>query len=54
MEQDRDVVDRTYPPGVPCWIDTEQPNVEAATQFYGGLFGWTFEDAMPPGAPAGT
>jgi uncharacterized protein len=42
---------RTYPPGVPCWIDTEQPDVEAAAQFYGGLFGWTFEDVMPPGAP---
>lgn len=43
---------RTYPHGVPCWVDTEQPDVEAATQFYGGLFGWTFEDVMPPGAPA--
>lgn len=42
---------RTYPPGVPSWIDTEQPDVEAAATFYGGLFGWTFEEAMPPGAP---
>jgi predicted enzyme related to lactoylglutathione lyase len=42
---------RTYPQGVPCWIDTTQPDVEAAAAFYGGLFGWTFEDAMPPGAP---
>jgi uncharacterized protein len=42
---------RTYPHGVPCWIDTEQPDVEAATGFYAGLFGWTFEDVMPPGAP---
>ncbi|MFF1254995.1 VOC family protein [Pseudarthrobacter sp. NPDC058329] len=42
---------RTYPQGVPSWIDTEQPDVEAATKFYGGLFGWTFEDVMPPGAP---
>src|SRR6202790_2492973 len=41
---------RTYPQGVPCWVDTEQPDVEAATEFYGGIFGWTFEDAMPPGA----
>jgi predicted enzyme related to lactoylglutathione lyase len=45
------VTDRTYPHGVPCWVDTEQPDVEAASQFYGGLFGWTFEDAMPPSAP---
>ena len=42
---------RTYPQGVPCWIDTEQPDVEAAAEFYGGLFGWTFENAMPPEAP---
>ena len=42
---------RTYPQGVPCWIDTEQPDVETAVEFYAGLFGWTFEDVMPPGAP---
>ncbi len=42
---------RTYPQGVPCWIDTEQPDVDAAAAFYGGMFGWTFEDAMPPDAP---
>lgn len=42
---------RTYPQGVPCWIDTEQPDVDAAAAFYGGMFGWTFEDAMPPEAP---
>ena len=45
---------RTYPPGVPCWVDTGQPDVEAATEFYGGIFGWTFEDAMPPGHRAVT
>ncbi len=45
------MTNRTYPPGVPCWVDTEQPDVEAATAFYGGIFGWTFEDAMPPGEP---
>jgi predicted enzyme related to lactoylglutathione lyase len=32
-------------------VDTEQPDPEAACRFYGGLFGWTFEEAMPPGAP---
>jgi uncharacterized protein len=42
---------RTYPQGVPCWIDTEQPDVDAAANFYGELFGWTFEDVMPPDAP---
>jgi uncharacterized protein len=40
-----------YIPGVPCWVDTNQPDPEAAVSFYGGLFGWDFEDAMPPGAP---
>lgn len=42
---------RSYPEGVPSWIDTEQADVEAAAEFYSGLFGWTFEDVMPPGAP---
>lgn len=40
---------RTYPHGVPCWVDTEQPDVDAAARFYGRVFGWSFEDAMPPG-----
>lgn len=37
-----------YIPGVPCWIDTTQPDPDAAAAFYGGLFGWEFEDVMPP------
>lgn len=45
------MTERTYPQGVPCWIDTAQPDVESAAEFYAGLFGWTFEDVMPPGAP---
>jgi len=36
-----------YIPGVPCWVDTSQPDPEAALAFYSGLFGWEFEDAMP-------
>ena len=40
-----------YIPGVPCWIDTSQPDPEAAVAFYSDLFGWEFEDVMPPGAP---
>jgi predicted enzyme related to lactoylglutathione lyase len=40
-----------YLPGVPCWIDTSQPDPDAAVAFYGGLFGWDFEDAMPPDSP---
>lgn len=42
---------RTYPPGVPCWVDTEQPDVDAAREFYGGLFGWSFYDAIPDEVP---
>ena len=42
---------RSYPAGVPCWVDTEQPDINAARRFYEGLFGWTFTDAMPPDAP---
>lgn len=41
----------TYPQGVPCWIDTEQPDPAAASRFYGELLDWTFVEAMPPGAP---
>jgi uncharacterized protein len=42
---------RTYPEGVPSWIDIEPADVEAACAFYGGLFGWTFEQAAPAGTP---
>jgi predicted enzyme related to lactoylglutathione lyase len=52
MEREQGVSGRTYPQGIPCWVDTEQPDIEAATQFYGGPFGWTFEDALPPGTSA--
>jgi predicted enzyme related to lactoylglutathione lyase len=44
-EQDR------YIAGVPCWVDTTQPDPDAAATFYGGLFGWELENAMPPDAP---
>ncbi|MET0324769.1 MAG: VOC family protein [Ilumatobacteraceae bacterium] len=39
-----------YPAGVPCWVDTEQPDPVAATEFYGSLFGWAFEERTPPGS----
>jgi uncharacterized protein len=35
-----------YPVGVPCWIDTSQPDLDAAKAFYGALFDWEFEDRM--------
>ena len=40
-----------YIPGVPCWIDTSQPDPDAAAEFYGALFGWELEDTMPADAP---
>ena len=41
-----------YIPGVPCWVDTNQPDPEAAVPFYAGLFGWELEDGMPEGSGA--
>lgn len=41
-----------YIPGVPCWVDTAQPDPKAATDFYGAIFGWEFEEKMPPGSDA--
>jgi predicted enzyme related to lactoylglutathione lyase len=37
-----------YIPGVPCWVDASQPDPQTAVEFYGGLFGWEFEDVTPP------
>src|SRR3954465_4872862 len=31
-----------YEPGVPCWIDTLQPDPDAAMAFYAALFAWEF------------
>src|SRR3954471_3192156 len=42
---------RTYPHGVTSWIDTEQPDPEEASRFYGALFAWRVTEAVPPGAP---
>jgi predicted enzyme related to lactoylglutathione lyase len=39
-----------YIPGVPCWVDTVQPDPEAVLPFYSGLFGWEFENGMPEGS----
>lgn len=42
---------RTYPEGVPSWIDLETPDATAVAPFYASVLGWTLTDAMPPGAP---
>jgi len=41
----------TYPAGVSCFIDTERTDVDAAMTFYGGLFGWSYKEVTPSGAP---
>jgi uncharacterized protein len=40
-----------FEPGVPCWVDTWQPDAEAAAAFYTGVFGWECEDTMPADVP---
>ena len=37
----------TYSVGAPCWVDTFQPDPRAARDFYGPLFGWSFDDPTP-------
>jgi predicted enzyme related to lactoylglutathione lyase len=39
-----------YEHGVPCWVDTLQPDVDAAVAFYGAVFGW---DVGGPGEMPG-
>jgi predicted enzyme related to lactoylglutathione lyase len=38
-----------FEPGVPCWVDTWQPDADAALRFYTELFGW--EASGPAGGP---
>jgi uncharacterized protein len=40
-----------FPHGVPCWVDTAQPDPEAAVSFYKELLGWEFQDRMPADSP---
>jgi len=43
-----------YPAGVPCWVESLQPDPRAALGFYGPLFGWEFAGPGPmPGDPPG-
>jgi uncharacterized protein len=42
-----------YEAGVPCWVDTAQPDPDAAMRFYGGLFGWEFDGPGPMAGPGG-
>jgi predicted enzyme related to lactoylglutathione lyase len=43
-----------YQPGVPCWVDTTQADVDAAREFYARIFGWEFHGPGDmPGDPPG-
>jgi predicted enzyme related to lactoylglutathione lyase len=50
MDQQQQQV-RTYPQGVPSWIDLTAEDPDAAQAFYGDLFGWSYEVMTPPGVP---
>ncbi|MGK4584791.1 VOC family protein [Kitasatospora sp. HPMI-4] len=39
----------TYREGVPCWADLTTPDVTASKDFYGELFGWTYQDTGEEG-----
>jgi predicted enzyme related to lactoylglutathione lyase len=37
----------TYAHGIPSWVDLGSPDLPATKAFYGGLFGWAFEEGPP-------
>ncbi|MGH8868463.1 MAG: VOC family protein [Actinomycetes bacterium] len=41
----------SYEPGTPCWADLATADVEAATRFYGAVFGWDFREGPPESGP---
>jgi len=41
------------PSGIPCWVELATPDENAAQQFYGGLFGWSYYVNRDPAAPSG-
>ena len=40
-----------YAQGTPSWVDLQTTDTDAAKSFYGGLFGWQFDDQPMPGGP---
>jgi uncharacterized protein len=40
----------SYAQGTPNWVDLQTTDQSAAKQFYGGLFGWTYDDQPMPEA----
>lgn len=41
----------SYAHGTPCWVDLATPDVQAAKDFYGSLFGWEAKDQETPMGP---
>jgi uncharacterized protein len=41
----------TYAQGTPCWADLQTTDTDGAKAFYGGLFGWIFDDQPMPQGP---
>ena len=41
----------SYAQGTPNWVDLQSSDPDAAKTFYGGLFGWQFDDQPMPGGP---
>ena len=41
----------SYAAGTPNWIDLQTSDPNAAKQFYGALFGWSYDDQPIPEAP---
>jgi predicted enzyme related to lactoylglutathione lyase len=41
----------SYAQGTPNWVDLQTSNQDAAKAFYGGLFGWTYDDQPMPQGP---
>jgi predicted enzyme related to lactoylglutathione lyase len=39
----------SYQQGTPSWVDLQTTDAESAKTFYGGLFGWKFDDQSMPG-----
>ena len=38
------VHEESFEPGTPCWADVMVDDLDRARDFYGSLFGWTFQD----------
>ena len=41
-----------FAPGVPCWVDTWQPDATTAAAFYAALLGWETDESTPDDAEA--